>query len=152
MRLFLILPLSALACTGEEGEDPALHACEHVAEAGTALTADGDPTLAPTLALADEPYTVALLDGEVSHVLLEPTEAVTALLFANPADVVSGLTDPSGAEVLPVPSPNPDCPEDIPEHFDLELEPGTWTLALGPAAVQSVWLMLIEAGEHAHDE
>lgn len=146
-----LLPLLLLAACTAEAEDPALHACEQIAEAGTALTAGADVDSGPALDIADEPYTVTLTQGQVGYLTIESAEDTAALLFVNPADVVSGLLDPTGAEVLPAPAPNEDCPDDIPEHFDLDLEPGTWTLALGPAAVGEVWLMLIEAGEHAHE-
>ncbi|MBK7757569.1 MAG: hypothetical protein IPI35_14425 [Deltaproteobacteria bacterium] len=73
-------------------------------------------------------------------------------MFADTADVVTGLWDDSDADILPEGGPNELCPEDIPEHFDLDLSAGTYLLELGPAAVPEVWLMLTPSEGHGHDE
>ena len=68
------------------------------------------------------------------------------------AEVVTALWHADAEETLPTPAPNDDCPNDIPEHFDLDLHVGTWNIGVGPAGVAEVWLMLSPAGDHAHEE
>lgn len=152
----LFVQLLALAACGDDGhghedelEDPSEHACEHASESGRAVTASEFVETAVMLALGDEPATVALVPGTAGYVALEaPAEA---LLFAGHADVVTGLSL-NGEEIdLPSPTPNEFCPNDIPEHYDLDLEePGAYVLKLGPAGVGSVWLVYTAAAGHGH--
>lgn len=148
----LLLPLFFLACGDkeEEHEDPALHACEELG-GGESITASADPESAPALHHG-EGHTVALTSGEVGYVAIEADEAGEMLLFADTSDVVTGLWF-NGAELtLPEGSPNSDCPTEIPDHYDLDFEEvGTYVIQLGPAVVDSVWLMVSEGG-HAHEE
>jgi hypothetical protein len=143
------------ACKGDDvhGEDPEAHACEHAAEAGAtvAAAATREDDAGASISPGDEPYTVTLTGG--AGWLSIPTDVDTAaLLFLGTADVVTGLYLDDGTEdLLPTGAPNETCPDDIPEHFDLDLEPGTWHLELGPSAVSEVWLMLVE-GAHEHEE
>jgi hypothetical protein len=155
----LVLSLLALlaGCGDGEGgehehaEDPAEHACEHVGGAATAISAsESESSALETLSVAEAPYRVELPALAAGFIALEgPLEA---LLFADTADVVSGLTrDGSQTELLPEPSPNEFCADALPEHFDLELEAGAHRLKLGPAAVGSVRLILSAAHGHGHD-
>ncbi|MCK6524949.1 hypothetical protein L6R49_26395 [Myxococcota bacterium] len=144
--------LAALtACGKESAEDPAEHACENVGAADATLTATADTATAPALA-EDVATVVTLAEGGVGYVsiTLEAEEAL--LLWTGTADVVTGLWDTSGADILPEGGPNELCAEDIPEHFDLDLGAGTYVLELGPSAVTEVWLMLTPAEGHGHDE
>jgi hypothetical protein len=142
------------ACTSEkEGEDPEVHACEHVSEGGTAITAGADTASAPGIAVGDEPYTVTLVDSAPGYLSIEISEDTPALLFMGTADVAATLWHGEEEEGLPDPAPNDLCPDDIPEHFDLDFhEAGTFYLELGPAAVSDVWLYLSSAEGHAHEE
>ncbi|HEY8944938.1 MAG TPA: hypothetical protein VIM73_11785 [Polyangiaceae bacterium] len=154
---WLVVPSFALLLTacGDDAptesaeEDPAEHACEHAGEQGTEVTASDTADSAPELALSDEPYTVILTPGSVGYVSLEtPAEA---LLLAAQADVVTGLF--LDGEELPLGegAPNEFCAEDVPEHFDMDLdEAGTYTLRLGPVGVDSIWLAYVPAAGHAH--
>ena len=148
------LALSLFACsTAEEVEDPSAHACEHVAEAGTAVTAGADPASAGAIAIGEEPFTVTLVDGAAGYVSIAITEDTPALLFMGTADVAASLWHGETEEGLPEPSPNDLCEDDIPEHYDLDFhEAGTYYLELGPAAVTEVWLNLASAEGHGHDE
>ncbi len=135
-----------------DDEDPAEHACEQVALAGAEVAATAAADGAPVLDPSEEPFDVTLVDegGGVysGFVTLEADEELDALLFAAPADVVATLWQ-DGVEVgLPTPGPNEFCPDDIPEHWPLELEPGTYDLALGPSAEPSLWLMFLSAEGH----
>jgi hypothetical protein len=152
--LAIALATTALACGSDESsspaEDPAEHACEHIAEAGTAVAAGADRAGAPALTIAEEPYTVTLLSGAPGFVKIEgPLEG---LLFAGTADVVTALFHgDSTDDELPAASPTAFCSAEIPEHYDLDLhESGPFYVQLGPAQVPDVWLMLIDAGAHAH--
>jgi hypothetical protein len=136
---------------GPAGEDPAAHACEHVADTGTAVTAGTDRAGAPAIAPSDEPYTVTVLAGAPSFVRIDG--GIDALLFTQSAGAVIGLYhEQETTSVLPAPEPNADCPAEIPEHFDLALDTtGAWYVELAPAATPSVWLALTEAAGHAHE-
>jgi hypothetical protein len=155
-----LIPLIALtflltACpTAEEGEDPGVHACEQIPEAGTAITAaadrDSDDTAA--LSLQDTPWDVALTSGEEGWLSITVDADQGALMFVDTADVVTGLFhDDEDVDELSEAAPNGNCESDIPEHWHLDLHEGTWHLQLGPAAVDGVWLLLME-GAHEHEE
>lgn len=148
----LLIALAACADKADDSatlEDPAEHACEQRSQTGTALTAADAPEDAPALALGETPATASLVPGSPGYLSVDVTEEQAALLFAGTADVVVGLALDGVAQTLPQGSPNSTCPEDIPEHFDLDLDPGTWTITLGPAATDSVWLLLMPAEGHS---
>jgi hypothetical protein len=134
----------------EEEEDPAVHACEMVGSPGTAIDAAEERDMAPSLVVDEQPYTVAL--PRMKDGYLELLGPMDALLFAAPANIVTGLFEASGTvNLLPTASPNDRCPTQIPEHWDLELTTADrFHLKLGPAAVDSVWLMLTDAADHGH--
>lgn len=151
MKKWLVIA-SLCACNGEEkeGEEgPEDHACEHRGEVGATLVSTADPASAPSLAIG-EPATVTLVSGETGRVLVEVAEDTPALLFAGTADVVTALVHDGTDVDLPTGAPNEVCPDDIPEHFDLDLAPGSWQIGVGPAGVDEVWLMLSSAEGHAH--
>ncbi|HVJ15763.1 MAG TPA: hypothetical protein VM686_09980 [Polyangiaceae bacterium] len=135
-----------------EEEDPGEHACEHAGEAGAALEAAADPADAVELVLGEEPVTVTFpAEGAGYHGYVRLRGPADALLFAGAEAVISSLTSADGGrELLPEAAPNELCPDAIPEHFDLELEDAEYLLELGPATVDSVWLMLLDASGHAH--
>jgi len=156
----LVLSLSFFGCDGDEHDDtddeydPAAHACEHVDEAGTAITAGAtmDAT-APEIDLSGEGiYTITLVDSAAGYVRLESDEDHEIIFFLDTADVVQTAYLDGTEVTLPATSPNSECSDDLPDHFHLDAEPGTWHIELGPAAVTSVWLMLVEGGEHEHHE
>lgn len=150
-HLLLALSLTALtACGKETTEDPAEHACENVGAADATLTAAADAATAPALG-EDVPTAVTLTEGAAGYVSITVEADEALLLWADTADVVTGLWDASDADILPEGGPNELCAEDIPEHFDLDLTAGTYVLELGPAAVSEVWLMLTPAEGHGHD-
>jgi hypothetical protein len=69
-------------------------------------------------------------------------------------NVVTGLVheDDPDTDLLPEGTPNEFCEDDIPEHFDLELEEsGDYHLQLGPSALEEVWVVFIGAEGHAHE-
>jgi hypothetical protein len=153
----IALALGATGCGSddEEGtppeEDPGEHACEHVSETGTAVTAAADRATAPEIALSEEPYTVTLVAGQPSFVKIPGGE--DALLFTKATGVVIGLYfEQETNSQLSAPEPNEFCPTEIPEHFDLELEApaGAWYVELAPSASPDVWIALISAAGHAH--
>ncbi len=157
---FLILPLVLLGgCPPEEHthththtEDPDALACELVEEDGTAVTAAATLEDAgdATISIAGHPWTVALQASGSSFVQLEPGDLEDAILFVDVANVVEELWHDGDAEGLPGTAPNSDCPEDIPEHYDLHFHAGTYVLELGPAAVDSLWVVFLDAEGHAH--
>ncbi len=152
----LLLALVACADKGDSGaaaEDPMEHACEHAAELGAAVTAGADRASAPVFSISEEPSTVTLVSGATGYLKVEVTGDTAALLFAGTADVVTGLSEGETPAILPTGAPNERCADDIPEHFDLDFhEAGSWYIEVGPAAVDSVWLLLTSAEGHAHDE
>jgi hypothetical protein len=139
----------------EEEEGPGQHACEHIDEAGEALTAGATIDAAVPIELSDEPYDVTLVeDGAgtyVGFVELDVDEAMGALLFVDTADLVTGLYLAEAEEPLPESSPNDSCADDIPEHWHLDLTSGDWQIELGPSAIDSLWLMLMSAEGHEHE-
>ena len=144
----------AVACNGgkdsAEEEDPSEHACEHISEAGTSVTASSDPASAPSISVGEEPYTISLVSGEAGYISATVDADTPALLFVGEADVVTSLQHDGAEETLPAPAPNELCPDDIPEHFDLDLHAGTWVIGLGPVGITDVWLMLASSEGHAH--
>ena len=86
--------------------------------------------------------------GIVSVDITEPD--VDALLFVDVAGVVTVLYQDGTAVGLATPAPNEFCGDDLPEHWDLELSEGLWQIEFGPSATDTVWLMLLESGTHAH--
>jgi hypothetical protein len=136
IRPILVATL-ALACNPEEEEeDPAEQACEHAAEAGTAVTAaatreeDASAALEP----GEDPVTVTLVEGAEGWLSITSEEDQAGILFAATADVVTALyLDDSENDVLAEAAANASCADDIPEHWDLDRESGTWHLKLGPA-------------------
>jgi len=159
LALFALIALAigATGCGGddEDGtppeEDPGEHACEHVGEPGTAVTATADRATAPQIALSEEPYTVTLVPGQPSFVAIPGGE--DALLFTKATGVVIGLyLEQETNNQLSAPEPNEFCPTEIPEHFDLELESaaGAWYVELAPSATSDVWMALLPAAGHGH--
>ncbi|MCK6529513.1 hypothetical protein L6R50_18825 [Myxococcota bacterium] len=150
-----LLTAGALALAGcePEVEDPAAHACEHVSEAGTAVTAsDVMDANTPEIVLGEEPHTVTLAAATPGYVRVEIEGDTAALLFAGTADVVQGLFHGTEEESLPEPSPNDLCAEDIPEHYDLDFhEAGSYYLELLSAQGGDVWLLLSSAEGHGHE-
>lgn len=150
-----ILPLLFLACGDKDAddtgavEDPGEHACENVGT-GESVTAAAKPADAPELHIG-EGFTVSLTSGEVGYVAIHADETAELLLFSSVADVVTGLWQGDTELTLPTGSPNEFCATDIPEHFDLDLEAGEYVLQLGPAAVDSVWLMVSSSEGHGHE-
>jgi len=146
----------AVACdkggdTGHaHGEDPAEHACEQVDNPGTTVNAGADIALLVEIQISEDPYTVTLASGASSFVHVDVGEDTDALLFLDTADVVGALYHEGAQESLPAAAPNELCGDDLPEHYELDLRAGEWALELGPAAVDTVWLMLIAAEGHEH--
>lgn len=152
---FASIALLLAGCPAEETEDPGEHACEHTGVAGTAATAAADRAgdADAAIEIQEEPWTVALTPGEEGWLSIAVDADTAALMFVGAADVVTGLyLDDGDADELPDGTPDGFCEEDIPEHFHLELAPGTWHLKLGPAAIDSLWLMLMSAEGHEHTE
>ncbi len=146
--------LLSVACTPTKEEDPLEHACEHYAEGpGAAVTAGATPEEAPGLTIGEEAYTVSLVAGAAGYVGVNVTGDTAAILFVNTADVAANLWNGAEEVGLPETAPNDFCPEDIPEHYDLDLHTaGSWYIELGPAAVADLWLMVAPAGDHVHEE
>lgn len=140
------------ACGGDEeapaAEDPAEHACEHVNETGTAVTATDARASAPPIEPSDTPYTVTLVPAKPSFLTI--TGGIDALLFTRAPGVVSGVFhEQDTTNLAAAPVPNEKCPSEIPEHFDLALDQGgSYYVELAPAATASVWLALTLAGDH----
>ncbi len=148
--LIPLLALVVVACPAQEHEDIFAHACEHVGE-GASIAASASEDAAPLL-VGDALVTLSAdASTYVSFETETADEAIT--VFADATAVVDGLRFGGADETLPAGAANEDCPESIPEHFDLDLEAqGTWTLVLAPSALDSVWLSVVESGEHGHDE
>ena len=154
--IFALAPM--LACGDDESkpeaehEDPAEHACEHTSESGDSVSAGAErDSTAPRIGIGDEPFTVALRDGEPGYVRIEVDEDTPVLLFASAENVVTGLYHEEDEEEIEGAGANEFCDDDIPEHFDLDLhEPGTYYLQLGPSALDEVWILVTEAEGHSH--
>lgn len=145
----MIALLLLLSGCPQEHEDPALHACEHLELEGTPVAATTDLAAAPAVTVAHDPWLVSLPDGEPGYVRLDPGDHEAVLLFADTADVLQALVV-DGVEQPLSGAPNAHCPEELPEHHDLEIVAGELALKLGPAAIGEVWLQIVE-GTHAHE-
>lgn len=146
--------LMLFACTAAKEEDPLEHACEHFAEGpGTAVSAGATPEEAPGLTIGEEAYTVSLVAGAAGYVGINVTGDTAAILFLNTADVANNLWKGTEEVGLPEAAPDDFCPDDLPEHYDLDLHTaGSWYIELGPAAVADLWLMVAPAGDHVDEE
>ncbi len=152
----LLSILLMTACSSDDttepatGSDPAALACSKVAEPGAAITAGADRASAPVVSPGGAPVTVTLSSSTEGYLRIDGPHDL--LLFSKLGGVVTGLfRDQETTDVLPQKSPNGDCPADIVEHYDLELETaGPWYVRVGPSAVDTAWLMLTEASGHGH--
>ncbi len=148
--------LLVTACSSDDtteptaGSDPAALACSKVAEPGAAVTPGADRASAPVISPGDAPVTVTLSPSAEGYLRIDGPEDL--LLFSELSGVVTGLfQDQETSDMLPQKSPNSDCPTDILEHYDLELESaGPWYVRVGPSTVDKAWLMLTEASGHGH--
>lgn len=158
VKTYIALMTSALvwaaACgTEEEAEDPAVHACEQVAEAAAELTASASPDdTAPELAFDGEPVRVALPAGMAGYVrVVTDAPEELGILFFDRTEVLNGIVHEGASLPATSAGANAFCPDEIPEHFDVDFEePGTYFLELGPTATDEVWMILSDAGGHGH--
>ena len=152
----MVLPMLLVACTApDEGEDPAEHACEQVGSSvGTIRTvATRDAiTEAEEIEADGQPWLVELSSSEAGFIGLHVAEDTAAILWTDTANVVAALYLDDIEQSLPVPGPSEVCPEEIPEHFPLDLEAGAWSLELGPSAVSEVWILLTGSAGHGHEQ
>lgn len=150
------LLLLLAACTPpDEGEDPAEHACEELGSSVgtiTAVATRGDITEAEEIEADGQPWLVELVPSEAGFVGIHVDEDTEAILWTDTANVVAALYLDDVEQSLPTPGPSEVCPEDIPEHFPLELEAGAWSLELGPSAVSEVWILLTGSAGHGHEQ
>ena len=154
--LFLVVALAG--CTDEKQDaapthDPGEEMCGHVDDQGTPLDAAATAIEAPTLAVSETPYTVTLPEAQTGYEgFVKMAGPGAVLLFMGQSAVVTALSEgEAGAEALPTPTANEHCPEQIPEHFHLELGAADYYLHLGPASIPTVWLALTEASGHEHE-
>jgi hypothetical protein len=147
--------LTLAACGGDDdppAEDPEMHACEEASTAGSAITASAvrDDT-APVVEIAETPFMAELPDGAAGYVRLDIAGDTAALLFTQETGVLAGLFHEDAEETLGEGEPNELCPEDLPEHFDVDFhEAGTWYLELGPTGTNQAWFLLTTAEGHEH--
>ena len=147
--LLLLLPLG-LGCepaadTGS-APPPHEHACAYVGVGG--LLMDAQDTLEfdslATIHVSDEPWTIGLDPGITHYLRFELTQAGQLWLYADQAGVISELYRFDGTLGLGAGEPVPQCPDDLPEHFELVLTAGTYHLELAPTEGDSLWMMLME--------
>lgn len=133
--------------------DPGQLACDNVGHAEFQLDASAVPESAPTLLPSQSPLAVTLPvapHGYEGYLAIQGPGAL--LLFTDTAAMVSSLTRGSEtANRLPAPAPNANCPQAIPEHFDLDLEADRYYLHIGPSALPTLWIGLTDAAGHAHE-
>lgn len=139
--------------TEEEAEDPAAHACEQVAEAASELTASMSPDeTAPELGMDGEPVRIALPPASAGYVrVVTDAPEELGILFFDRTEVLGAILHEGGSLPLTSAGANGFCPDEIPEHFDVDFEEaGTYFLELGPTATDEVWMILSDAGGHGH--
>lgn len=153
----LTAAVASSACGGDDAHepaDPAQLACDETDEAGTEIAASTarDET-APEIEIGAEPYAVALSASDRTYVRIEADEDTEAILLLGAEHVVTALYHEDAEEEIASAGANASCPDEIPEHYDLELhEPGTYFIELAPSAVDSVWLLLSGAAGHGHSD
>jgi len=137
--------------TETAGEDPGEHACEQVGTTGSAVTAAADRDAAQRITSSEQPYTVTMPADAVTGYLVIQGPA-QALLFTREVGEVTALYEGTATDsVLPQGSPNQYCPDDLAEHFHLDLEsPSDYTIQLTSAA-DTVWLVLLSGEGHTHE-
>lgn len=159
--LLLLLPVLGLVACGDAAEetggdtaagyDPAAHACEHVSEAGTAVQAADtlEDDASAVIEVGEEPWSISVSAGGATYVQFEVDEPLEALLFLDTEDVLQTVYHGSDEHAPATPSAVEDCPDDLPEHYHLDLhEAGTWHLEFGPSAAEAIWVMLLTAEGH----
>ncbi len=145
----MIVLMTLLACGEEDVEDPGAIACAAVGETDATVDAGADAESAPEVGEYSATQVNLVVDAP-SYVTIHGHGEDT-LLFVDTADVVMSIS--LGDEVLAAEeAPAEDCGDDL-QHFEMHLDEGEWLVELGPAAVDSVWLMLTEghAGDHDHE-
>lgn len=150
----VLVTVAVLGCNVMEPEGLGEHACEHVDMEGTAVDAVSlpDDDASALIEVTGEPYTVSLPDGTPGYVRIVLLEQTDVVLFVGEAGVVTSLMECDCPEPMPEPLPNGFCSDDIPEHYHLHLDPGTWHLELSSDDVDEVWLMLSPATTtHTHE-
>lgn len=157
----LVLLIALAGCPTEEEENFAAEMCEVMADGATEdLTAGVDVASAPELAITEGHedghvnVVAGLSDADATFVAFTPDEDGELVLLADTADAVTGLYEDGTEVTLGAGSPNDECGADIPEHWHIEDLTGgtTFTLALGPAAVSEVQLVIAHTeGDHDHD-
>ncbi len=151
---FAALLLVAACAEDEDAHDPAAEACEAAEAAGTSLLAAATlaEAAAATITASETAWSVVLADegGGVFSGFLSVEGSGEMLLFADTADVVTSMILDGTDEGLPEPAANEDCPDLLPEHWDLELTDLSLELQLGPAAVDGITLVLVPAEGHVH--
>ena len=147
--LLLLLPLG-LGCepVGDTGAAPPPHsrACAYHGVGGMLL--DAADTLEfdslATIEVSDEPWTIGLDPGSTHYLRFELAQAAQLWLYADQAGVINELYRYDGTLGLDAGEPVTQCPDDLPEHFELVLTAGTYHLELAPTEGDSLWLMLME--------
>ena len=149
-RFLIILSIAALAgCPTVAEEDPAQEACDAQAAGGTAITAS-DVMDGPELEF-EVGYEVTLVDGAAGYVHIDVAEDTEGILWGATDGVVTGLFLDGAEQTLPTAAPSELCPDTITAHYEIDMEPGLWTIQVGPAAVASDFLMLTGGEGHGHE-
>ncbi|MCP4806368.1 MAG: hypothetical protein GY913_35205 [Proteobacteria bacterium] len=129
----MIFLTTLFACTGaEEEEHDVFHeACEVAGEVHHSLIEGDEIELG-------HPSEITLTDlGDGTYSATFDLDHAGAVLFVG----TEGLTDLGDS------TPNPDCPDEMPEHYDID---EATTVTFGPAAVETVWVLYTEAEGHDH--
>lgn len=148
--------LTLAACGGDDHDDadPAMLACDEVGETPANVTAaSARDASAPQISFTGEPVQVALPAGASGfvRVVTDEPEELGILLF-DQTDALAAIWH-DDVSMAPVSAgEDPFCPDEIPEHFDVDFEEaGTYYLELGPASTDSVWMILSGAAGHGHE-
>ncbi|MDP2306486.1 MAG: hypothetical protein Q8P18_10710 [Pseudomonadota bacterium] len=148
--MFIPFLSSLIACgagpTDTTAADAALHACEHAGESEGTLPESETTGNAVVLPMDGEPYTAILADSVASYLAVQIEAPTLAILFVGTADVAFDLFNGEESVGLPPAAPVESCPEDIPEHFEIDFDTiGTWYIQLGPTTVSDAVVSLAAA-------
>ncbi len=140
---------------GHESESPATHACEHI-EGGPAVAvvaAEFASKQYPDVSALHTRFDVSLPDTDdgLGYLWYPAAEAGDHILFLT-EDVPVTILGPDGEEVAPEHSGGSpeECPSILTHHL-VHMEIGTYTVALGPADVTEVGLVVYVGGEEGHE-
>jgi hypothetical protein len=153
LKRSLLVSFVVLAGCGGKVDETDAEACEHIVEAGKALTATATPAGAPVLSDDHERNDLALIDvsgGKGGYAAFTVTENGDYLFYLD-TDVTLEVLNSAGVPVTfeKTEKAISACKE-VKAKYTVGLMLGTYSLRFGPTSETKVGL-IVEHGEHAEE-